>query len=77
MQRFKRVMTIEGNWCDRPDDQLIDEIEPALLGARDAAARALPGRRRLLERGQRPADQAEHDPARAVGKAKREAKARS
>jgi len=25
MQRFKRVMTIEGNWCDRPDDQLIDE----------------------------------------------------
>ena len=25
MQRFKRVVTIEGNWCDRPDDQLIDE----------------------------------------------------
>jgi 2-oxoglutarate ferredoxin oxidoreductase subunit alpha len=25
MLRFKRVMTIEGNWCDRPDDQLIDE----------------------------------------------------
>ena len=25
MQRFKQVMTIEGNWCDRPDDQLIDE----------------------------------------------------
>jgi 2-oxoglutarate ferredoxin oxidoreductase subunit alpha len=25
MQRFKRVMTIEGNWCDHPDDELIDE----------------------------------------------------
>ena len=32
--------------------------QPALLGARDDAARALPGRRRLLERGARPADQA-------------------
>lgn len=25
MRRFKRVMTIEGNWCDNPDDELIDE----------------------------------------------------
>ena len=25
MQRFKRVITIEGNWCDHPDDELIDE----------------------------------------------------
>jgi 2-oxoglutarate ferredoxin oxidoreductase subunit alpha len=25
MQRFKSVMTIEGNWCDRPQDQIIDE----------------------------------------------------
>jgi 2-oxoglutarate ferredoxin oxidoreductase subunit alpha len=25
MQRFKRVLTIEGNWSDRPEDQLIDE----------------------------------------------------
>jgi 2-oxoglutarate ferredoxin oxidoreductase subunit alpha len=25
MQRFKRVMTIEGNWSDRPEDELIDE----------------------------------------------------
>ena len=25
MQRFKAVITIEGNWCDRPDDELIDE----------------------------------------------------
>jgi 2-oxoglutarate/2-oxoacid ferredoxin oxidoreductase subunit alpha len=25
MQRFKRIMTIEGNWCDRPEDELIDE----------------------------------------------------
>jgi len=25
LQRFKRVMTIEGNWSDRPDDELIDE----------------------------------------------------
>jgi len=25
MQRFKRVMTIEGNWCDRADEEIIDE----------------------------------------------------
>jgi 2-oxoglutarate/2-oxoacid ferredoxin oxidoreductase subunit alpha len=25
MQRFKQVMTIEGNWCDRPQDEIIDE----------------------------------------------------
>ncbi len=25
MQRFKRVMTIEGNWCDNPQDEIIDE----------------------------------------------------
>jgi 2-oxoglutarate ferredoxin oxidoreductase subunit alpha len=25
MQRFKRVMTIESNWSDRPQDELIDE----------------------------------------------------
>ena len=25
MQRFRRVMTIEGNWSDRPDDAIIDE----------------------------------------------------
>ena len=25
MQRFRQVMTIEGNWCDRPEDDLIDE----------------------------------------------------
>jgi 2-oxoglutarate ferredoxin oxidoreductase subunit alpha len=25
MQRFQRVMTIEGNWSDRPEDALIDE----------------------------------------------------
>ncbi len=25
MARFRKVMTIEGNWCDSPDDQLIDE----------------------------------------------------
>jgi 2-oxoglutarate/2-oxoacid ferredoxin oxidoreductase subunit alpha len=24
LERFKNVMTIEGNWCDRPDDSLID-----------------------------------------------------
>lgn len=24
-QRFKKVMTVEGNWCDRLDDNLIDE----------------------------------------------------
>ena len=25
MQRFKKVMTIESNWSDRPEDQIIDE----------------------------------------------------
>ena len=25
MQGFKQVMTVEGNWCDRPEDELIDE----------------------------------------------------
>jgi 2-oxoglutarate ferredoxin oxidoreductase subunit alpha len=25
MQRFRHVMTIEGNWSDNPDDPLIDE----------------------------------------------------
>jgi len=24
MQRFRQVMTVEGNWCDRPQDALID-----------------------------------------------------
>jgi len=24
MQRFRRVMTVEGNWCDDPNDELID-----------------------------------------------------
>ena len=25
MQRFKQVMTIESNWSDRPEDEIIDE----------------------------------------------------
>lgn len=25
MQRFRRVMTVEGNWCDRTEDAIIDE----------------------------------------------------
>ncbi len=25
MQRFKHVMTIESNWSDRPEDEIIDE----------------------------------------------------
>lgn len=25
LSRFRKVMTIEGNWCDRPEDELIDE----------------------------------------------------
>jgi 2-oxoglutarate ferredoxin oxidoreductase subunit alpha len=25
MRRFRKVMTIEGNWCDRPEDTIIDE----------------------------------------------------
>ena len=26
MQRFDKVMTIEGNWSDSPDDKIIDEL---------------------------------------------------
>ena len=62
MQRFRQVMTIEGNWCDRPDDEIIDDGQPPLLAARDAAALALPDRCRLLERGEGPADQARRHP---------------
>ena len=25
LQRFRKVMTVEGNWCDRPEDEIIDE----------------------------------------------------
>jgi 2-oxoglutarate ferredoxin oxidoreductase subunit alpha len=25
LKRFKKVMTIEANWCDRPEDEIIDE----------------------------------------------------
>jgi 2-oxoglutarate ferredoxin oxidoreductase subunit alpha len=25
MAGFKKVLTIEGNWCDRPEDEIIDE----------------------------------------------------
>jgi 2-oxoglutarate ferredoxin oxidoreductase subunit alpha len=25
MQRFRQVMTVEGNWSDRPEDELVDE----------------------------------------------------
>ena len=25
MKRFRKVLTVEGNWCDRPEDELIDE----------------------------------------------------
>jgi 2-oxoglutarate ferredoxin oxidoreductase subunit alpha len=25
MLRFRKVMTVEGNWCDRMQDELIDE----------------------------------------------------
>ena len=25
MDRFKQVMTVEGNWCDSKEDELIDE----------------------------------------------------
>jgi 2-oxoglutarate/2-oxoacid ferredoxin oxidoreductase subunit alpha len=25
MKRFRKVMTVEGNWCDRPGDSIIDE----------------------------------------------------
>ena len=25
MKRFKQVMTVEGNWCDNPEDEIIDE----------------------------------------------------
>ena len=58
LKRFRKVMTIEGNWADRPRGRTDRRGQPPLRGAGDDAALALPGRRRLLDRGQRPADQA-------------------
>ena len=51
LQRFRKVMTVEGNWSDRLRGRADRRGQPPLLGARDDAALALPGRRRLLERG--------------------------
>ena len=64
MQRFKKVMTIESNWSDRPDDEIIDESNRRYSALAMLLRVALPGRRRLLERGQGPADQARHHPPR-------------
>ena len=64
MQGFKKVMTVESNWSDRPEDKIIDETNRRYSALGDPAARALPRRRRLLERGQGPADQARHHPPR-------------
>jgi len=57
MQRFKKVMTIEGNWSDRPEDKIIDESNRRYSSVAILLRSALPGRRRLLERSQRPGDQ--------------------
>ena len=59
LQRFKHVMTIEGNWCDRLEDELIDEDNRRYSALAMLLALAIPGRHRLLERSARPADQAE------------------
>ncbi|MBK7474071.1 MAG: hypothetical protein IPI73_28840 [Betaproteobacteria bacterium] len=48
MQGFKQVMTIESNWSDRPEDQIIDESNRRYSSVA-ILLRALPGRRRLLE----------------------------
>ena len=69
MQRFKKVMTIEGNWCDDPKDKIIDENNRRYSALAMLLRVALPGRRRLLERGPGPADQARHDPPRHSRKA--------
>ena len=64
LQRFRQVMTIEGNWCDKPDDELIDETN------RRFSALAMMLRARYLvdvdcwSEVQGPADQAQRDPPR-------------
>src|SRR4029450_713778 len=58
---------------DPPTRDRVDRRRPPpLRPRRDAAARALPGRRRLLERGARAADQARHAQARARRQARRQ-----
>ena len=57
MQRFKKVMTIEGNWSDRPRRRNDRRGQPPLLALRHAVARPHADRRGLLERGEGPADQ--------------------
>ena len=61
LQRFRQVITIEANWSDDPQRRTDRRDQPPLLGARDAAARALPRGRGLLERSARATDQARHD----------------
>ena len=62
MQRFKQVMTIEGNWSDDPKDEIIDENN------RRYSALAMLLRSRYLvdvdcwSEVARPADQAGTDP---------------
>ena len=42
MARFGKVMTVEGNWSDRPDDKIIDETNAASFGsAFDRAVKAV------------------------------------
>ena len=51
LKRFRKVMTVEGTWADRPDEDEIDRRgQPPLRAAGDDAALAHAGRRRLLDR---------------------------
>ena len=61
LHRFKQVITIEANWSRSPGGPVDRRVEPPLHGPRHAAACPLPRRRRLLERGPRPADQTRLD----------------
>ena len=74
MQRFKKVMTIESNWSDRPEDKIIDETN------RRYSALAMLLRSRYLvdvdcwSEVQGPADQARHHPPRDPRKAEAQAR---
>ena len=53
LQRFGQVMTVESNWSDRLEDELIDEDNRRYSALALMLRVALPRRRRLLERGAR------------------------
>ncbi len=61
LQRFDKVMTIENNWCDANDDELIDEQNRRYAALAWLLRARYSRRRRLLGRDARSAAQARRD----------------